>query len=101
MQREKVSLSEIILSDQCGFDMHVSDFSHFTSFLQTLTHQSISLSLDVFISYSQFQNGGWPQFYGNNYPLRGSKITVYEGGTRAAAFVYGAGLKKQKTVFEG
>lgn len=46
-------------------------------------------------------NGGWPQWFGNNYPLRGGKITVYEGGTRAAAFVFGAGLKNQQSVFNG
>ncbi|KAJ8314187.1 hypothetical protein KUTeg_008748 [Tegillarca granosa] len=39
-------------------------------------------------------NGGWPQFFGNNYPLRGSKLTVYEGGTRASAFIHGTMLKK-------
>lgn len=39
-------------------------------------------------------NGGIPRAYGNNYPLRGAKATIFEGGTRAAAFVYGAGLQK-------
>ncbi|CAC5379761.1 ARSB [Mytilus coruscus] len=46
-------------------------------------------------------NGGWTTFSGNNYPLRGGKATVYEGGTRASAFVYGSGLQKPNTVFDG
>ncbi|KAI8491914.1 hypothetical protein Bbelb_302870 [Branchiostoma belcheri] len=39
-------------------------------------------------------NGGWPLFSGNNFPLRGGKITLWEGGTRAAAFVHGSMLQK-------
>ncbi|KAI8515753.1 hypothetical protein Bbelb_065660 [Branchiostoma belcheri] len=39
-------------------------------------------------------NGGWPLFSGNNFPLRGGKITLWEGGTRAAAFVHGNMLQK-------
>ncbi|KAK3588140.1 hypothetical protein CHS0354_012198 [Potamilus streckersoni] len=46
-------------------------------------------------------NGGWPTFYGNNYPLRGGKTTVYEGGTRASAFIYGAGLKRTGYTYDG
>ncbi|CAH1273824.1 ARSB [Branchiostoma lanceolatum] len=39
-------------------------------------------------------NGGWPLFSGNNFPLRGGKITLWEGGTRASAFVHGKMLQK-------
>ncbi|KAK3588141.1 hypothetical protein CHS0354_012199 [Potamilus streckersoni] len=46
-------------------------------------------------------NGGWPTYYGNNYPLRGGKTTVYEGGTRASAFIYGAGLTKAGYTYNG
>ncbi|CAC5379758.1 ARSB [Mytilus coruscus] len=46
-------------------------------------------------------NGGMPSYSGNNYPLRGGKATIYEGGTRASAFVYGLGLQKPNTVFDG
>ncbi|XP_067685548.1 arylsulfatase B-like [Haliotis asinina] len=46
-------------------------------------------------------NGGWVTENGNNYPLRGGKVTVYEGGTRAAAFMHGSGLQKPGTVYDG
>lgn len=42
-------------------------------------------------------NGGWLQvdFGGNNYPLRGGKVTDFEGGVKAAAFVTGGVLETQ------
>ncbi|XP_060588766.1 arylsulfatase I-like [Ruditapes philippinarum] len=46
-------------------------------------------------------NGGWTDHGGNNYPLRGGKITIFEGGTRAAAFVSGSGIKKKGSTYEG
>lgn len=46
-------------------------------------------------------NGGIPTASGNNYPLRGAKSTVFEGGTRAAAFVVGAGLEKTQYTYTG
>ncbi|XP_069103676.1 arylsulfatase B-like [Argopecten irradians] len=46
-------------------------------------------------------NGGWTTFHGNNYPLRGGKATVYEGGTRATAFITGAGLMKKGYTYNG
>jgi len=42
-------------------------------------------------------NGGWIQLDrgGNNYPLRGGKVTDFEGGVRAAAFVTGGYLEQE------
>ncbi|OWF47903.1 arylsulfatase B-like [Mizuhopecten yessoensis] len=46
-------------------------------------------------------NGGWPLYHGNNYPLRGGKVTIYEGGTRATAFISGKGLEKTGYTYNG
>ena len=43
-------------------------------------------------------NGGQVMEGGNNYPLRGNKNTLWEGGTRAAAFIHGSMLLAPGTV---
>lgn len=43
-------------------------------------------------TFGYLKNGGWITYAGNNYPLRGGKATVFEGGTRATAFVSGTGI---------
>lgn len=46
-------------------------------------------------------NGGMPLTTGSNYPLRGAKSTVFEGGTRVSAFVFGNGLQKNGYTYDG
>ncbi|XP_067658829.1 arylsulfatase B-like [Haliotis asinina] len=46
-------------------------------------------------------NGGPLDVYANNWPLRGGKRTIWEGGTRGTSFMYGAGLKRIKTTYDG
>ena len=52
------------------------------------------MELSVYI----FQNGGKNKKGGSNYPLRGQKGTLQEGGTRVVAFVYSENLL-QKTKY--
>ncbi|KAH9499684.1 hypothetical protein Btru_074431 [Bulinus truncatus] len=46
-------------------------------------------------------NGGWTTYGGNNYPLRGGKFTIFEGGTRVPAFLHGKMLQSQGKVYNG
>ncbi|KAK0065509.1 arylsulfatase B, partial [Biomphalaria pfeifferi] len=46
-------------------------------------------------------NGGWTLYGGNNYPLRGGKFTIFEGGTRVPAFLHGPMLQTQGKVYNG
>ena len=56
------------------------------------------VALAVELSIYIFQNGGKNKKGGSNYPLRGQKGTLWEGGTRGVAFVYSENLL-QKTKY--
>ena len=58
-----------------------------------------SNTIIVFLSDNGAPVGGWPgipgyqsQFGGSNFPLRGSKLTLWEGGTRVPAFIHAPAL---------
>lgn len=53
--------------------------------------------LDETVIFFTTDNGGYPVYAGNNWPLRGAKTTLWEGGTRGLAFVNGPGVKKGGT----
>ncbi|XP_077982004.1 arylsulfatase B-like [Glandiceps talaboti] len=48
-------------------------------------------TLFVFMS----DDGGAPNYGGSNFPLRGSKATLFEGGSRVVTFAHGAMLEKK------
>ena len=74
-----------------------------------LSFQRICLELNVltYVFFLQFRlwndtlvlfssdNGGDPVLGGYNYPLRGFKRTLWEGGVRAAGFVHGQMLRRK------
>jgi len=55
-------------------------------------YQGLGILQDTLIILSA-DNGGNTDTGGCNYPLRGAKATMFEGGMRAAAFASGAGLE--------
>ena len=57
----------------------------------TSTYEDLGILNETLIIVST-DNGGEPYAGGNNYPLRGNKATIFEGGVRGLGFVSGAGL---------
>ncbi|XP_050403642.1 arylsulfatase B [Patella vulgata] len=57
--------------------------------------------LDDTIILFTTDNGAELFKYGNNYPLRGGKHTLWEGGTRGVAFMAGAGLQHTGIKYNG
>jgi arylsulfatase B len=55
------------------------------------TYKALGIFDDTLIIFTA-DNGGNTDTGGSNWPLRGAKATMYEGGMRAAGFVSGAGL---------
>lgn len=47
------------------------------------------------------QNGGMVVKGGNNWPLRGSKVTIWEGGTRTVGFISGTPLQRHNYTWNG
>ncbi|PVD33962.1 hypothetical protein C0Q70_05224 [Pomacea canaliculata] len=45
--------------------------------------------------HSPIENGATPEYAGNNWPLRGGKFSLWEGGTRVPGFVYSRTLLKK------
>lgn len=52
----------------------------------------------VFMSDNGAQSTGYYQNYGSNWPLRGLKNTLYEGGVRNIAAIWAKNLKKKNQI---
>lgn len=76
---------------KCGMVAALDEaFANVTSLLASLGYT------DNMLLIFTTDNGGPVPFAGNNWPLRGSKATLWEGGTRGTAFVWSNNLFSKK-----
>lgn len=71
------------------------DFGHLMDLLKK--YEIYNESIIIFTG----DNGGEVRAGGNNYPLRGAKGTLYEGGSRAAAFIHSPLLNETGYTYNG
>ena len=73
-------------------------------------HSIENRSIDIYFPFRLWDNtltvfstdnGGEPVFGGYNWPLRGTKHTLWEGGVRGAAFLHGKMLERTGAKCEG
>ncbi|XP_046571454.1 arylsulfatase B-like isoform X2 [Haliotis rubra] len=46
-------------------------------------------------------NGPDMPFHGNSFPLRGGKLSIWEGGHRSVSFLHGVGLQRTGVTYDG
>ncbi|XP_046571440.1 arylsulfatase B-like [Haliotis rubra] len=46
-------------------------------------------------------NGPDMRFHGNSFPLKGGKLSIWEGGHRSVSFLHGVGLQRTGVTYDG